>query len=105
MRINDVKVHREDARTLVDLLLREGSDDALAAATAIETGLAGRADVDLSNAGLRAVWIVLADYPPERVAKVCGIPVYHLVHAARIIERSRSLLTFWPMGASTLAGT
>jgi hypothetical protein len=65
MRINDVKVHPEDARTLVDLLLREGSDDALAAATAIETGLAERADVDLSNAGLQAVWIVLADYPPE----------------------------------------
>ena len=59
------KVHPEDARTLVDLLLREGTDDALAAATAIETGLAERADVDLSNAGLQAVWIVLADYPPE----------------------------------------
>src|SRR5688500_9843970 len=29
---------------------------------------------------------MLADYPPEHVAVVCGVPVYDLVHAARIIE-------------------
>jgi sulfite reductase (NADPH) flavoprotein alpha-component len=43
---------------------------------------------------------MLADYPPQRVAEICGIRPYDLVHAARIIERSRSLLSFWTMGVN-----
>ena len=71
MRINSIRIRVEDARTLVDLLLRQGAADDLSAATAIETGLAeGGADVDLSNAGLRAVWQVLADNPPQGLANL-----------------------------------
>jgi sulfite reductase (NADPH) flavoprotein alpha-component len=56
--------------------------------------------------GWDAVEAMLADYPPERVAAVCGVPVYSLVHAARILSRARGLLTFWTMGLNqSTAGT
>ncbi len=49
---------------------------------------------------------MLPHYPPDRVAKICGIPAYHLVHAARVLSESRRLITFWAMGVSqTLSGT
>jgi anaerobic selenocysteine-containing dehydrogenase len=40
------------------------------------------------------------------VAQVCGLRAYDVVHAARIIEKARSLLTFWTMGVNqTTQGT
>src|SRR5665213_248415 len=49
---------------------------------------------------------MLPEYPPDRVARICGIPAYHLVHAARIISESRRLITFWTMGINqSVTGT
>jgi anaerobic selenocysteine-containing dehydrogenase len=49
---------------------------------------------------------MLPQYPPDKVAKICGIPAYHIVHAARILGASRRLISFWAMGVNqTLAGT
>ena len=47
-----------------------------------------------------------SDYPPGRVAEVCGVSVTDLVNAAHLIGDARRLLTFWTMGVSqTVAGT
>jgi anaerobic selenocysteine-containing dehydrogenase len=43
---------------------------------------------------------LLADYPPERVSRVCGIDQADLVAAARILADAKSLLTFWTMGVN-----
>jgi anaerobic selenocysteine-containing dehydrogenase len=43
---------------------------------------------------------MLPQYPPDRVARTCGIPAYHLVHAARILGASRRLISFWAMGVN-----
>ncbi len=50
---------------------------------------------------------MLDDCPPDVTAKTCGIPVYDLVHAARIIGNPRrGLITFWTMGVNqSAAGT
>ena len=56
--------------------------------------------------GFAELRAMLSDYPPERVAKICGVPIYHVVHAARIISDSRRLITFWAMGVNqTVSGT
>lgn len=49
---------------------------------------------------------MLADYPPQRVAEICGIRTFDVIHAARIVAHARSLLTFWTMGVNqTTLGT
>ena len=50
---------------------------------------------------------MLDDYPPDRVAKICGVPVYDIIHAARILgSPRRRLITFWTMGVNqSIAGT
>jgi sulfite reductase (NADPH) flavoprotein alpha-component len=56
--------------------------------------------------GWAAVEAMLADYPPQRVAALCGISMYDLIHAGRILEHARGLLTFWSMGVNqSLTGT
>jgi anaerobic selenocysteine-containing dehydrogenase len=56
--------------------------------------------------GWDAVEQLIAEYSPERVAQICGLRAYDVVHAARIIEQSRSLLSFWTMGVNqTTLGT
>ncbi len=50
--------------------------------------------------GWNAVETMLAEYTPQRVSEICGVPVSAILHAARIIEQSRSLLTFWTMGVN-----
>jgi anaerobic selenocysteine-containing dehydrogenase len=56
--------------------------------------------------GWDAVEALIAEYPPSRVAEICGVRTSDVIHAARIIEQSRSLLTFWTMGVNqTTQGT
>src|SRR5438105_2935631 len=56
--------------------------------------------------GWREMEAMLAEYPADRVARICGIPVYDLVHAARILGNARRLMTFWTMGVNqSVAGT
>jgi formate dehydrogenase major subunit len=47
--------------------------------------------------GLRAV---VADYPPERVAALCGIDAATIRDIARAIGRAKNLMIFWGMGIS-----
>jgi sulfite reductase (NADPH) flavoprotein alpha-component len=56
--------------------------------------------------GWRELEAILPEYPADRVARICGIPVYDLVHAARILGNARRLITFWTMGVNqSVAGT
>ncbi len=49
---------------------------------------------------------MLPEYPPDRVARICGIPAFDLVHAARILADSRRLITLWTMGINqSMTGT
>src|SRR5205823_14613296 len=48
-------------------------------------------------AALRAL---VADYPPARVAPVCGIPAEGIEEVARTIGTARRMLVFWGMGIS-----
>jgi formate dehydrogenase major subunit len=43
---------------------------------------------------------LVADYPPERVAPVCGIPAETITEIAQIIGRAKNLMIFWGMGIS-----
>lgn len=60
--LNGEPITDDDARSLVDLLLRSGGADAASAAAAINTALDTSADaVDLSAPGCAAVMHVLSD--------------------------------------------
>jgi len=49
---------------------------------------------------------LLDQYPPEFVARTCGIPYEQLMAAARILIESERLLTYWTMGVNqTVHGT
>jgi anaerobic selenocysteine-containing dehydrogenase len=49
---------------------------------------------------------LLDDYPPQRVADVCGIELSDLLAAAKILITSERFMTFWTMGVNqTRAGT
>ena len=43
---------------------------------------------------------MLADYPPSRVAEICGLRVYDLKAAARVLGDAKSLISFWTMGVN-----
>lgn len=49
---------------------------------------------------------MLDEYPPARVAQICGIDEEQLHAAAKILVESERLITFWTMGVNqTLQGT
>ena len=49
---------------------------------------------------------MIAEYPPDRVAGICGVSAYHIVHAARVLGNARRLITFWAMGVNqSISGT
>jgi len=43
---------------------------------------------------------MLADYPPSKVAEICGLRVYDLKVAARVLGDAKSLISFWTMGVN-----
>lgn len=49
---------------------------------------------------------LLDDYPPDKVARACGIPYEQLMAASRILIESERLITYWTMGVNqTVHGT
>ncbi len=48
--------------------------------------------------GFAELMQILPDYPPRRVADICGIKVYDLIHTARILGEAKNLISFWTMG-------
>ena len=43
---------------------------------------------------------LVAEYPPERVAPVCGVPAETIIEIAQIIGRAKNMMIFWGMGIS-----
>jgi sulfite reductase (NADPH) flavoprotein alpha-component len=59
-----------------------------------------------STEGWAELEAILPDYPPDKVAEICGLRAFDLVHAARVIAESRRLITFWTMGVNqSVTGT
>ena len=56
--------------------------------------------------GFADVEAMLADYPPPKVAEICGLRVYDLVQTARVLGEAKNLITFWTMGVNqSVVGT
>lgn len=47
-----------------------------------------------------ALQATVANYPPERVAAVCGVPAETIRSVARLIGSAKNLMVFWGMGIS-----
>src|ERR1019366_1075508 len=48
--------------------------------------------------GWRELDTLLNDYPPAKVAEICGIEPRDLLEAARILAEHERLISFWTMG-------
>jgi formate dehydrogenase major subunit len=50
--------------------------------------------------GYEALKALVAEYPPERAAKICGIPTEQVIEAARLFGGAKAAMIFWGMGIS-----
>ena len=58
----------------------------------VENGWIDREFIEAHTTGFEELRKVLAGYPPERAAEICGVPVQQLEAAARIIGEAKSLV-------------
>ena len=98
-----------EAATL-HLAVRPGTDLALLNGLLHLLRNDGKVDLAYMSAhteGWAELSAMLDEYPLDVVSKICGIPVYDIVHAARILGgQRRRLITFWTMGVNqSVAGT
>ena len=63
-------------------------------------GALDEAFIEDATTGLPAYAELLADWAPERAARLCGITTEELEAAARVWGRSRALLSLWSMGVN-----
>jgi formate dehydrogenase major subunit len=66
----------------------------------IAQDLVAQAFVDRRTEGYAALRAQLADYDPERVQAICGIPAQTLHEVARLYASSKASMIFWGMGVS-----
>jgi len=64
----------------------------------IKEGLADRQFIEQRTEGFDALQKLVADYPPERVAEICGIDAEDLVAAARMFAEARPGNIVYSMG-------
>lgn len=62
-----------------------------------------RGFIDGHTEGFAELEAMLLAYSPDRVSKICGVPAFRIVHAARIVAESRQLISFWTMGVNQSA--
>jgi formate dehydrogenase major subunit len=85
------------------LRIKPGTDVALYNAlmhVILAEGLEDRDFVAKRTENLEALRATVARYPPEVVARVCGVPAETLREVARAIGTARSMIAFWGMGIS-----
>jgi formate dehydrogenase major subunit len=68
--------------------------------TIISEKLYDREFVEQRTEGFPALRDCVAEYTPERVAPICGIPAQTLREVARLYASSRGSMIFWGMGVS-----
>lgn len=66
----------------------------------IQQELVDRKFIEQRTEGYAALKKHLADYTPERMAPICGIPAETLYEVARIYAGARGSMIFWGMGIS-----
>ncbi len=65
-----------------------------------------RSFIDGHTEGWEALRALLPEYPPDRVAQVCGIARHDLVAAGKMLADARRLISFWAMGVNqNITGT
>ncbi len=85
------------------LQFKAGQDVALLNAmlhTIVEEGLYDRQYVQAQTEGFEELKARVKDYPPEKMAEICGIPAETIREVARIYATSRASIIFWGMGIS-----
>ncbi|MCW3475679.1 formate dehydrogenase subunit alpha [Limobrevibacterium gyesilva] len=85
------------------LAFKPGTDVALLNAllhTIIEEGLTDEQYIAAWTEDFDQLKQRVKDFPPERMAEVCGIPAQTLREVARLYARARSAIIFWGMGIS-----
>ncbi|CAN5910424.1 nitrate reductase [soil metagenome] len=83
------------------LPIRPGTDLALANAmlwVLMETNLLDQRYIDRHTSGFEEAAEVAREWPPERAAKVCGVPREDIVRAALMFGESSASLSLWTMG-------
>lgn len=91
------------------LPIRPGTDVALLNAMAhviLRDGLSDPAYIEAHTTGYAELAELVAAYPPERAAEICGVPAADIVTAARWYGAERPALSLWVMGINqSVAGT
>ncbi|MFZ5507147.1 MAG: molybdopterin-dependent oxidoreductase, partial [Pseudomonadota bacterium] len=68
--------------------------------TIIEEGLVDEAFVNDRTSGFEELKKNVADFSPEKMAKICGIPAETLREVARMFATSKASMILWGMGVS-----
>jgi formate dehydrogenase major subunit len=68
--------------------------------TIVEEGLVAREFIAARTTGFDAIRANLADYSPEAMAPICGIPAATIREVARLFATSRASMILWGMGIS-----
>ena len=68
--------------------------------TIIEEGLHDRQYVQAHTEEFEKLKTHIKDYPPEKMAAICGVDAGLLRHVARTYARARAAIIFWGMGIS-----
>ncbi|MEX2009818.1 MAG: formate dehydrogenase subunit alpha, partial [Dongiaceae bacterium] len=85
------------------LQFKPGSDVALLNAilhVIVAEALYDRQYVEAQTEGFAALKAHLADYPPEKMAPICGIDAATIRTVARVYARAEAAIVFWGMGIS-----
>jgi formate dehydrogenase major subunit len=85
------------------LQFKPGTDVALLNAmlhTIVEEGLVDVQYIQAMTEGYEALKAKIADFPPEKMGAVCGIPAAAIREVARLYARSERSIIFWGMGIS-----
>jgi formate dehydrogenase major subunit len=85
------------------LKLRPGTDVLLLNSmmhTIIEENLHNRKFIEEHTDGFEAISKTVKNYPPERVAPICGIPPETIKTVARLYATADTAIIFWGMGIS-----
>ncbi len=66
----------------------------------IEEGLVDEEFVAERTENFEALRTVVAEYPPERASKICGVPPELIREVARVFGKAKNAILFWGMGIS-----
>src|SRR3546814_7540721 len=66
----------------------------------VAEGLHDRQYVEARTEGFAELKAHLAEYPPEKMAEICGIPAETIREVARLYAKAERAIIFWGMGVS-----